>query len=70
VVTIHIREGQDIDVALRVLKKKLQREKVIEGHKRHLRFEKPSDLNRKERFKRYIRAKRAQVIISRGKRQS
>lgn len=62
-VKITVREGQSVDAALRVLKRKLMREKVIEGHKQHLRYEKPSDKNRKARFQRYIRAKRAQSYI-------
>lgn len=62
-VRIFVREGQSIDAALRMLKKKMQREKVMEGHKDHLRYEKPSDRNRKERFQRYIRARRAQHYL-------
>ncbi|HNV86179.1 MAG TPA: 30S ribosomal protein S21 [Candidatus Omnitrophota bacterium] len=62
-VKIYVREGQNIDGALRVLKKKMQREKIMEGHKKHLRYEKPSDKLRKERFRRYMRAKRAQHYI-------
>jgi ribosomal protein S21 len=63
VVRILVREGQTIESALRVLKRKLMREKVIEGHKQHLRYEKPSDRNRKARFQRYVRAKRAQHYL-------
>ncbi len=62
-VRILVREGQSVDSALRVLKRKLMREKVIEGHKEHLHYEKPSDKNRKARFQRYIRAKRAQSYL-------
>jgi len=63
VVKITVRQGQTIESALRVLKRKLMREKVIEGHKEHLHYEKPSDKLRKARFQRYIRAKRAQHYI-------
>ena len=62
-IKIYLREGQTVESALRVLKKKLQREKVIEGHKEHLRYEKPSDKERKERFQRYIRARKAQRYL-------
>lgn len=65
-VTVYVREGQDVGSALRALKRKLQREKVIEGHKASLHFEKPSDVNRKDRFRRYIRAKKAQLFLDTG----
>lgn len=62
-VRIFVREGQSVESALRILKRKLIREKVIERHKEHLHYEKPSDKNRKARFQRYVRAKRAQSYL-------
>lgn len=54
-------EGDDIDRAIRMLKKKVEREGLIREIKRHAYYEKPTE----ERRKRILKAKRKQQKIQR-----
>jgi ribosomal protein S21 len=47
---------------MRILKTKLKKEKVIEDYKTHMRYEKPSDRNRKQKLESAKRARRMQRL--------
>jgi len=62
VIKVTLREGQNIEQALKKFKTKIKRAGVMEDHKKSLRFEKRSDRLRRERALRQSRARKAQRI--------
>lgn len=61
-IKVTLREGQNIEQALKKFKTKIKRAGVMEDHKKSLRFEKRSDRLRRERALRQSRARKAQRI--------
>ena len=57
---VEVRNGNDIDQALRVLKKKLQREGVFKDMRAAQAYEKPSDKKRRRKTDAIARAKKAE----------
>ncbi|MDD5084412.1 MAG: 30S ribosomal protein S21 [Candidatus Omnitrophica bacterium] len=59
-VKVVVREGQRIEDALRLFKKKCQKHRIIQDYKKSLRFEKRSDKRRREREEGKRKARRDQ----------
>lgn len=60
-IKVNVKDCQSFEQAMRILKSKIKKEHVIEDHKKHLRYEKPSDKRRKERIEAIKRARRQQI---------
>jgi len=63
VVKIEVHEGQSLEDALKVFKRKCQKEKIIQDYKNKQRFEKRSDRKRRERKERKKIARKVQRIL-------
>ncbi|MDR3117493.1 MAG: 30S ribosomal protein S21 [Puniceicoccales bacterium] len=61
-IEVKVRKGENIDKALRRLKKRLDRESILQDAKAKRYFEKPSDRRRRKeklsRFTNYLRSKK------------
>jgi len=60
-IKIDVTKFQSFEQAMKVLKSKMKKEHVIEDHKKHLRYEKPSDRRRKERIEAIKRTRKTQA---------
>ena len=62
-IKVNVKDGQPLDDALKVFKRKCQKAKVIQDYKNKQRFEKPSDKRRRQRKERKKIARKVQRII-------
>ena len=60
---VYVRAGQSLESVLRIFKKQMIRENVIDEYKRHAHYEKPSETARRKRFQRKHIARRIQRWI-------
>jgi ribosomal protein S21 len=60
---VYVRKGQNFEQVLRVFKKQMIREHIIDDYKKHSHYEKPSETARKRRFERKAIARRVQRWI-------
>jgi len=64
-IEVSIKNFNSFEHAMKVLKSKIKKEHVIEDYKKHLRYEKPSDRNRKAKIEAVKRARKLQRLRNR-----
>ncbi|MFC1809043.1 30S ribosomal protein S21 [Candidatus Omnitrophota bacterium] len=65
-IKVNVHEGQSLDDALKVFKRKCQKAKVIQDYKNKQRFEKRSDKKRRQRKERKKIARKVQRIMNKS----
>lgn len=65
-IKVDVLEGQSVDDALKVFKRKCQKAKVVQDYKAKQRFEKPSDKKRRARKERKKIARKVQRLIDKS----
>ena len=62
-IKVNVHEGQSLEDALKVFKRKCQKAKIVQDFKAKQRFEKPSDKNRRARKERKKVARKVQRMM-------
>ena len=62
-IVVKVQEGQSLEDALKVFKRKCQKAKIVQEFKNNQRFEKRSDRKRRERKERKKIARKVQRLI-------
>ena len=62
-VKVIVKDGQNLEEALKVFKRKIQRDKVIQDYKANQRYEKRSDRKRREKKERKKVARKIQRLM-------
>ena len=57
-----VKDGQSLEDALKVFKRKIQKDKIIQEFKNNQRFEKPSDKRRRQKKERKKIARKVQRL--------